>query len=60
MLERQRITIAGGQTTHFSDIIITGLDEPIAYHDSDIVTDFCIALCNVQTSNELHENTSKG
>ena len=59
MLGRERIRIAGSQVMPFQRYNF-GLGGPTAYHDSDIVTDVRLALCNIQTSNELHESVSKG
>ena len=59
MLGRQRIRIAGNQISPFQHYD-HGLDESIVYHDSDIITDFRLVLCNVQTSNELCESVPKG
>ena len=59
MLRRRRIRIAGSQISP-SQHCNHDLDELMVYHDSNIVADFRLILCNVQTSNELCERVPKG
>ena len=55
----RRIRIAGSRITTFQDYD-RGPGEPVAYDNSDVVTDFRLVLCDIQASNELHGSTPNG
>ena len=55
MLRWQKTRIARNQTAFFQHCD-HGPNKPMGYHDSNIITDFRLAFCNIQTSNELHKS----